>query len=93
MMISAIGMGTCMAIVAGAASQAPNASCVSVASAFLFLFSLFFPVGFLGLTFLYASEISPLMVRVPITAMSTGSAWVFKYVKHCIACSGMHAWY
>lgn len=78
MMISAIGMGTCMAIVAGAASQAPNVSCVSVASAFLFLFSLFFPVGFLGLTFLYASEISPLMVRVPITAMSTGSAWIFK---------------
>ena len=31
-----------------------------------------------GLTFLYASEISPLMVRVPITAMSTGSAWLFK---------------
>jgi hypothetical protein len=30
------------------------------------------------LTFLYASEISPLMARVPITAMSTGSAWIFK---------------
>lgn len=78
MLISACGMGTCMAIVAGAASQAPNVTCVSVASAFLFLFSLFFPVGFLGLTFLYASEISPLMVRVPITALSTGSAWLFK---------------
>ena len=78
MLISACGMGTCMAIVAGTASQAPNVACVSVASAFLFLFSLFFPVGFLGLTFLYASEISPLMVRVPITAMSTGSAWLFK---------------
>jgi sugar porter (SP) family MFS transporter len=78
MLISAFGMGTCMAIVAGTASQAPNVACVSAASAFLFLFSLFFPVGFLGLTFLYASEISPLMVRVPITAMSTGSAWIFK---------------
>lgn len=78
MMISAIGMGTCMTIVAGTASQAPDTSCISVASAFLFLFSLFFPVGFLGLTFLYASEISPLTVRVPITAMSTGSAWIFK---------------
>lgn len=78
MLISACGMGSCMAIVAGTASQAPNVTCVSVASAFLFLFSLFFPVGFLGLTFLYASEISPLMVRVPITALSTGSAWLFK---------------
>ena len=78
MLISACGMGTCMAIVAGTASQAPTVTYVSVASAFLFLFSLFFPLGFLGLTFLYASEISPLMFRVPITAMSTGSAWLFK---------------
>lgn len=81
MMVSAFGMGTCMAIVAGTSSQASHVACISVASAFLFLFSLFFPVGFLGLTFLYASEISPLMVRVPITAMSTGSAWIFKYGK------------
>ena len=78
MLISAFGMGSCMAIVAGTASQAPTVACVSVASAFLFLFSVFFPVGFLGLTFLYASEISPLNVRVPITALSTGSAWLFK---------------
>ncbi|KAK5999355.1 hypothetical protein QM012_005573 [Aureobasidium pullulans] len=80
MIISAIGMGTCMAMVAGTASQAPAVGFVSVASTFLFLFSLFFPVGFLGMTFLYASEISPLMVRVPITAMSTGTAWIFNFM-------------
>ncbi|KAI9642212.1 hypothetical protein NHQ30_009014 [Ciborinia camelliae] len=32
------------------------------------------------LTFLYASEIAPLNVRVPITAMSTGSAWIFNFI-------------
>ncbi|EDO00394.1 hypothetical protein SS1G_14264 [Sclerotinia sclerotiorum 1980 UF-70] len=47
---------------------------------FIFMFSLFFPTGFLGLTFLYASEVSPLSVRVPITAMSTGSAWIFNFI-------------
>lgn len=80
MMVAAIGMGTCMAIVAGTSSQPNNMAAVAVAGAFIFLFSLFFPVGFLGLTFLYASEISPLSVRVPITSMSTGSAWLFNFL-------------
>ena len=80
MMFAAAGMGTCMAIVAGTSSQPNNNSAVGVAGAFIFLFSLFFPTGFLGLTFLYASEISPLSVRVPITSLSTGSAWLFNFL-------------
>lgn len=80
MMFAAIGMGSCMAIVAGTSSQPHNESSVAAAGAFIFLFSLFFPIGFLGLTFLYASEISPLSVRVPITSMSTGSAWLFNFL-------------
>lgn len=78
MIVSALGMGACMAIIAGTSSQAPETSAVVVATVFIFLFSLFFPVGFLGMTFLYASEISPLQARVPITAFSTGTAWLFK---------------
>ncbi|KAG4027343.1 hypothetical protein MFRU_031g00900 [Monilinia fructicola] len=80
MMFAAFGMGSCMAIIAGSSSQISNTSCVIVAAVFIFMFSLFFPTGFLGLTFLYASEIAPLSVRVPITAMSTGSAWIFNFI-------------
>lgn len=77
-------MGTCMAIVAGTSSDSQNMSAVAAAGAFIFLFSLFFPTGFLGLTFLYASEISPLSARVPITSLSTGSAWLFNFlVRGC----------
>lgn len=72
MMVSSLGMGVCMAVVAGGSSQPSSMASVGVAAAFIFLFSLFFPTGFLGLTFLYAAEISPLSHRVPITAMSTG---------------------
>lgn len=79
-MVSALGMGTCLAIVAGTSSQKDNTSAVAAAGAFIFLFSLFFPTGFLGLTFLYASEISPLSARVPITSLSTGSAWLFNFL-------------
>lgn len=69
-----------MAIIAGTSSQSHNTSCVIVAAVFIFMFSFFFPTGFLGLTFLYASEISPLSVRVPITSISTGSAWLFNFL-------------
>lgn len=80
MIVSALGMGMCMAVVAGTSSQEGNTAAVGAAGAFIFLFSLFFPTGFLGLTFLYASEISPLSVRVPITSLSTGSAWLFNFL-------------
>lgn len=80
MLVAAFGMGMCMAVVAGTSSQSGNTAAVGAAAAFIFLFSLFFPVGFLGLTFLYASEISPLSMRVPITSISTGSAWLFNFV-------------
>ena len=84
MMVSAIGMGSCMAIVAGCTSQPQNKAAEGAAGAMIFLFSMFFPVGFLGLTFLYASEISPLSCRVPITSLSTASAWIFNFLvsKH-----------
>ncbi|CVL02606.1 related to sugar transporter [Fusarium mangiferae] len=80
MMMSSLGMGVCMAVVAGGSSQSGNTASVGVAAAFIFLFSLFFPTVFLGLTFLYAAEISPLSHRVPITAMSTATAWLFNFV-------------
>lgn len=79
MLVSAFGMGMCMAIVAGTSSQKDNKSAVAAAGAFIFMFSLFFPTGFLGLTFLYAAEISPLNVRVYITSVSTGTAWLFNF--------------
>ncbi|KAI1316025.1 general substrate transporter [Xylariaceae sp. FL0255] len=80
MIFSATGMGLCMAVIAGGSSQSGNTAAVGAAAAFIFLFSLFFPIGFLGLTFLYASEIAPLSHRVPITAISTGSAWLWNFV-------------
>ncbi|KAH7252787.1 putative MFS sugar transporter [Fusarium tricinctum] len=80
MIVSSLGMGVCMAVIAGGSSQPGNTALVGVAAAFIFLFSLFFPTGFLGLTFLYAAEISPLSHRVPTTAMSTATAWLFNFV-------------
>lgn len=85
MLCAAAGMGTCMAIIAGGSSQPNNPAAIGAAAAFIFLFSFFFPTGFLGLTFLYAAEIAPLSHRSSITAISTGSAWLFNFVSVHIA--------
>ncbi|KAJ4387423.1 hypothetical protein N0V93_008015 [Gnomoniopsis smithogilvyi] len=80
MLFAALGMGISMAVIAGGSSQPNNSSAIAAAAAFIFMFSLFFPTGFLGLTFLYAAEIAPLSHRSSITAISTSSAWLFNFV-------------
>ncbi|KAJ7674399.1 putative MFS sugar transporter [Mycena rosella] len=79
MIFGAAGMGMCMALLAGCTSHPENHTAVHAAIAFVYLFSLFFVTGFLGLAFLYSSEIAPLSVRTPITALSTTSTWLFNF--------------
>lgn len=79
MILGAAGMGLCMAVISGCTSHPTNHPAVHAAIAFVYLFSLFFVTGYLGLAFLYSSEISPLSVRTPITALSTTSTWVFNF--------------
>ncbi|KAH0830861.1 Sugar transporter STL1 [Fonsecaea pedrosoi] len=80
MIFAAVGMGCCLVIMTGTVSDPTNEAAQIVAALMIFLFGLFFPTGFLGLTFLYASEIAPLSVRVPITSISTGTAWAFNFL-------------
>ncbi len=47
---------------------------------FIFLYDFFYPIGFLGLTFLYATEVAPLNVRVPITAIANATQWLSQFV-------------
>ncbi|KAJ7609978.1 MFS sugar transporter [Mycena polygramma] len=63
MLIGASGMGACMALLAGLTSHPSNDTSIHTALAFVYLFSTFFVTGFLGLVFLYSSEIAPLSVR------------------------------
>ncbi|CAK5265471.1 unnamed protein product [Mycena citricolor] len=79
MMFGAAGMGMCMAVVAGCTSHPDNHTAVHAGIAFIYLFSTFFVTGFLGLAFLYSSEISPLSVRTHMTALSTTSTWLFNF--------------
>lgn len=78
-MISLGGMAVCMAVVAGTASS-KSTSANAVAIAFFFLYDFFYPLGLLGQTFLYATEIAPLKMRVPITAIANATQWLFQFV-------------
>ncbi|WVR03675.1 hypothetical protein IAU60_000670 [Kwoniella sp. DSM 27419] len=46
----------------------------------LFLFNTWFSVGWLGMTWLYPAEVTPLRIRVPANALSTSSNWIFNFM-------------
>ncbi|KAI9684852.1 MAG: hypothetical protein M1822_005500 [Bathelium mastoideum] len=80
LMFGAAGMGISMAVVAGLVSQTQNDAALEAAIAFIYVFFGCFPIGALGITFLYGSEIAPLNARVPITAISVTSLWATNFL-------------
>lgn len=47
---------------------------------FLFVFNSFFAIGWLGMTWLYPAEITPLSIRAPANAISTTANWIFNFM-------------
>ncbi|KAF2483998.1 MFS1 putative major facilitator superfamily transporter [Neohortaea acidophila] len=79
MLVSAAGMSICLAIVTGLTSNgSPAASKAAVV--FLYLYYIVYTLGFIGIPFLYASEIAPVQLRAPICGLSTGISWVFNFL-------------
>lgn len=77
-MISGAGVCSCMIALAISTSFPATNTSASIASVFfIFLFNFFVPVGFLGVNYLYCTEIAPIRLRVPIVAMSTANHWLW----------------
>ena len=76
MLFGAAGMSISMAILAGTASAGTDSANIAVI-VFLFVFNTFFAIGWLGMTWLYPSEIVPLRIRAPANALSTSANWIF----------------
>lgn len=77
-MISGVGIGLCMMALAISTSYPKSNHAASVASVFfLFLFNFFVPLGFLGVNYLYCSEVSPIRFRTPMVAISTANHWMW----------------
>ena len=77
-----------MALLAGFTSVPegdPNKKSLGIGAAvMLFVFNSFFAVGWLGMTWLYPAEITPLNIRAPANAISTTANWSM-YSEHCKA--------
>lgn len=44
------------------------------------MFNSFFAIGWLGMTWLYPAEITPLSIRAPANAISTTGNWIFNFM-------------
>lgn len=75
MLFGAVGMSISMVVLAAVTSVGGTGPGI-VAAVFLFVFNTFFAVGWLGMTWLYPSEIVPLRIRAPSSALSTSANWV-----------------
>jgi sugar porter (SP) family MFS transporter len=70
-MVSGFGMSLSMTCLAICVSFIKAAAAGKAAVFFLFLYMTFFPLGFLGANFLYATEIAPQGLRVHFSAIGT----------------------
>jgi MFS family permease len=80
MIFGAAGMSVSMAVLAATTSSFGNSSMGLAATVFLFVFNSFFAVGWLGMTWLYPAEITPLSIRAPANAISTTANWAFNFM-------------
>ncbi|KAH8694216.1 putative sugar transporter [Talaromyces proteolyticus] len=78
-MITGTGLAISTAVLAGTGGKT-HGSASTAAVVFVFLFDLFYPIGFLGQTFLYATELAPLRHRVPITAAANATQWLCQFI-------------
>ncbi|CAK3951023.1 Sugar transporter STL1 [Lecanosticta acicola] len=80
MLFGAAGMSLSMVVLAITTSFRNNNAAGVVAAVFLFIFNTFFAIGWLGMTWLYPSEIVPLRIRAPSSALSTSANWIFNFM-------------
>ncbi|KAG6006069.1 hypothetical protein E4U21_007429 [Claviceps maximensis] len=80
MLFGSVGQALTMAILAGVGSDKESTACQVAGIIFLFVFNTFFAIGWLGMTWLYPAEITPLRTRAPANALSTSSNWIFNFM-------------
>jgi sugar porter (SP) family MFS transporter len=91
MLFGAAGMSMSMVVLAATTcpaalkpdpvtGDATNHGPAYVAAVFLFVFNSFFAIGWLGMTWLYPAEITPLSIRAAANGVSTAANWIFNFM-------------
>jgi hypothetical protein len=78
MLWTALAQGITMVILAGLYNKVEEGN--RIAQGFsvlmLFLFNTWFSIGWLGMSWLYPAEVTPLRIRAPANALSTATNWI-----------------
>lgn len=61
-------------------TEARNTGPAIAACVFLFVFNTFFAIGWLGMTWLYPAECTPLSIRAQANGVSTSANWLFNFM-------------
>lgn len=69
-----------MVILAALGAYVDRPGVAPAAAVFLFVFNTFFAIGWLGMTWLYPAEITPLRIRAGANGISTASNWIFNFI-------------
>lgn len=82
MIVGALGMGLSAMVIGICLSQTtPDYKAPGyVATAFIFIFIAFFALGWLGITWLYPAEVTPLRIRAEANGLSTSFNWIGNYL-------------
>ena len=80
MLTSAASMSLCQIALAGLGSQPHNTGCLKASVFFLWLYYFVYVLGFLGIPFLYASEVAPIHLRAAVCGISTAVSWLFNFL-------------
>lgn len=79
--ISSTGMCLCLAVMAVTNSLPASNHSASITSAvMIFLYNIFYPIGFLGGNILYCAEIAPARLRVAMSSVSTANHWLWNFI-------------
>jgi hypothetical protein len=76
----AVLAGTVSVVNAKAAQGITGGAESYVAAFFLYFFNTMFAFGWLGMTWLYPPEITPIRIRAPASAIATSSNWLFNFL-------------
>lgn len=80
MLFSATMMSVCFACLSGLLAHPGNYEGLKAAAFFIYFYLFVYVLGFLGIPFLYASEIAVTQFRAPTTGLSTATSWLFNFL-------------
>lgn len=80
-MFSGAGMCLCMTVLTITTSFGDASKGLSIVSVvFIWLFNMFYPIGFSGANFLYCTEVAPMRLRVAMSSASTANKWLWNFI-------------